>query len=411
LKESNADLGTTVDAEQQPLSAILKQLEPLLAVGPVDLDPKVKMAVQLLVPLDCEPLPNLEPPQQVTARRDLSAAEVKSMTTRLEQPIEQMDQIGLCCGDSRPASAAAFNIQPSDELNEEQNAVLNQIATWIQSRLADNSTVPLRLFMHGQAGTGKSFLVRELVSRGQEANALIACCAPTALAATALPRGRTIHALAAIAAEDERQPSPSNIEVARRYLADAVLIVLDEVSAVSERVFHALAARLRSWFPRVNGDPFGNIGLLLIGDMFQQAPVGRSLMAAADRPLANFRTCQLKQQMRCAQDAEWATMLDRLRDISQQYPVAFARLFDLLKPFSAVDVQRDPEWRSAVVLTSTNAVRHAVNEAQIKRFALRTRQPIVQWTYRLTLDAAASQSGVASSVLLSTSGITHWFHC
>lgn len=155
-------------------------------------------------------------------------------------------------------------------LSEEQRAILNMV-------LHDKKSI----FFTGSAGTGKSLLLKAIISALRKKYAKIpdhlAVCASTGIAAQNIG-GTTIHAWGAVT------PGMHDIgklisfiktcrPAHRRWRLVRVLII-DEVSMVDGRLFDTLAALAREL--RKKQMPFGGIQLVVTGDFFQLPPVTRS---------------------------------------------------------------------------------------------------------------------------------------
>ena len=142
---------------------------------------------------------------------------------------------------------------------------------------------PLRLFVSGVGGTGKSFLIEAiklLVHRIWESKELtVVVAAPTGLAAFNVG-GLTIHRLFQLPIEHEGQmagywslPKVSQ-KVMKPKLCRVKLIIIDEISMVSSLNLAYIHLRLEELF---GGDEwFGSINMLFVGDILQLQPVNGS---------------------------------------------------------------------------------------------------------------------------------------
>ena len=145
-------------------------------------------------------------------------------------------------------------------LNGEQEAAIELLKSGVN------------VFLTGEAGTGKSTLVREFIRRcGHECIVL----APTGIAALNAG-GTTIHS------QMRLKPgllNPLNLEPLTdgnrcRALRMAKTIIIDEISMVRSDLFCAMDARLRELAPAVSRDrPFGGKQIVLVGDFMQLPPV------------------------------------------------------------------------------------------------------------------------------------------
>jgi len=152
-------------------------------------------------------------------------------------------------------------------LSEEQQHVLDLVVEKKKS-----------VFFTGSAGTGKSVLLREIISSLRKKYARepdrIAVTASTGLAACNVG-GVTLHSFAGIGLGKEPvaelvKKIKKNQKARHRWMRTKVLVV-DEVSMVDGELFDKLESIARQL--RNNGRPFGGIQLVITGDFFQLPPV------------------------------------------------------------------------------------------------------------------------------------------
>ncbi|TFY58561.1 hypothetical protein EVJ58_g6338 [Rhodofomes roseus] len=138
------------------------------------------------------------------------------------------------------------------------------------------------VFFTGAAGTGKSLLLRAIISALRRKHAkkaeVVSVVASTGMAASNIG-GMTIHSWGAVT------PGMTNIErqisciktckpAFQRWKATKVLVI-DEISMVDGELFELLASlgdRLR----RKTDKPFGGLQLVITGDFFQLPPITKS---------------------------------------------------------------------------------------------------------------------------------------
>lgn len=134
------------------------------------------------------------------------------------------------------------------------------------------------VFFTGSAGTGKSVLLREIISALRQKFIRepdrVAVTASTGLAACNVG-GVTLHSFAGIGLGKEEVPElvkkiRRNQKAKHRWMRTKVLIV-DEISMVDGELFDKLEEIAR--VIRNNGRPFGGIQLVITGDFFQLPPV------------------------------------------------------------------------------------------------------------------------------------------
>jgi len=149
-------------------------------------------------------------------------------------------------------------------MNKEQEAALKCVLK------GDN------VFLTGQGGTGKSFLIWKIKDSFQEAGKNLAITATTGCAALLLGHGaKTIYSWASVGLAKE--PVGKLVSMIRRggkglrrWLTTDALII-DEVSMMTPELFEKLDAIAKAI--RMNNKPFGGIQLILVGDFFQLPPV------------------------------------------------------------------------------------------------------------------------------------------
>ncbi|KAH9829139.1 ATP-dependent DNA helicase PIF1 [Teratosphaeria destructans] len=199
-------------------------------------------------------------------------------------------------------------------LSEEQQHVLNLVTEEKRS-----------VFFTGSAGTGKSVLLREIISalrkKYQREPDRVAVTASTGLAACNVG-GVTLHSFAGIGLGKEDVPElvkkiKRNAKAKHRWMRTKVLIV-DEISMVDADLFDKLESIARQM--RNNGRPFGGIQLVITGDFFQLPPVpeghGRVAKFAFDAATWNTTieyTIGLHHVFR-QKDPVFAGMLNEMRE-------------------------------------------------------------------------------------------------
>jgi ATP-dependent DNA helicase PIF1 len=134
------------------------------------------------------------------------------------------------------------------------------------------------VFFTGPAGTGKSVLMRAIISELKKKwirdPERLSVTASTGLAACNIG-GQTLHSFAGIGLGKEDVPTlvkkiRRNAKAKNRWLRTHTLII-DEVSMVDGDLFDKLSQIARTI--RNNGRPFGGIQLVITGDFFQLPPV------------------------------------------------------------------------------------------------------------------------------------------
>ncbi|KAE8228524.1 hypothetical protein CF326_g6539 [Tilletia indica] len=265
-------------------------------------------------------------------------------------------------------------------------------------------TEPLRLLMHGEAGTGKTVVVRllrELMDRYGRGNE-IKFMAPTGKAASAIG-GMTQHSAFGLEVHrrglttEERQDAqrdnqPKRMRFLQTSFGHIQWLFFDEVSMTSCEVFHEIDQALRIGTQRLD-EPFGGINVLFAGDLCQLPPVGaaplytrtsRASLASSTRTKVELGrlswlyikdVVEFTEQMRM-KDADMAAALSRLR--VRACIDGDAALFNasaLYRPSAAQQVSVKNR-RDLIVLAATNQtvrtmnVRKATSQAATQSLSL-----------------------------------------
>ena len=165
-------------------------------------------------------------------------------------------------------TASAFSRDPGeDALSDEQRVILDMVVSQGKS-----------VFFTGPAGTGKSVLLRKMVSdlakKYSKDMDHVAVTASTGMAAFRLD-GTTLHRFAGIGLG--QAPLAKLIQdinkcpYKRGRWLKAKVLVIDEISMVSAELFDKLDQIARK--VRYSSRPFGGIQLVVTGDFFQLPPI------------------------------------------------------------------------------------------------------------------------------------------
>ena len=199
------------------------------------------------------------------------------------------------------ASSVTNNLSISNEeinllisqLNQKQREIFNVINRWarqtVQNRSSDNplKIPPLRLFITGNAGTGKSFLIKTLYSSVSKTlnfrtssveKPKVLLLAPTGVAAINIS-GTTIHSGLGIPVECRGMHVPKLSDKKRCALRvkyeELKMIIIDEISMVSNKLMLYIHQRLVDIFGYAENSsvPFAGITIIFVGDLYQLPPV------------------------------------------------------------------------------------------------------------------------------------------
>lgn len=179
------------------------------------------------------------------------------------------------------------------------------------------------LFIHGDAGTGKSFVVNNIVNDAKRKGKVVLVAAPTGKAARNV-NGSTIHSLfrAPIGiVGPEAIFSGKRDKWNRNYIEMADLIIIDEVSMVRYDLFAGVLRTMKE----AERKSRKHKQIIVVGDFFQLPPVlvdkeeeqytqiyGKNLFAFQGGLLNGFFSVRLKEKVR-QKDVNFARILDRAR--------------------------------------------------------------------------------------------------
>jgi hypothetical protein len=208
--------------------------------------------------------------------------------------------------------------------------------TYLTSASAPSSDphVPLRLFITGGAGVGKSYVikcVRELIMMASNNRGCMSC-APTGVAAFNI-NGRTLHTALSIPVDQKEMRTGAGIcaPLQSDRLAnmqalwrDVKYLIIDEVSMVSDSMMAKVNLRLNQILltpdeAATDQFTFGNISVISIGDFYQLKPVKAQYCfnptSDSGRTLwSQFELYELTENVRQSGDPVWSELLNRIRE-------------------------------------------------------------------------------------------------
>lgn len=162
-------------------------------------------------------------------------------------------------------------------------------------------TTNANYFLSGQAGTGKSLVLREFVKSTSKE---VVVCAPTGLAAAHVD-GVTIHSLFHLPVQEHFiGHSPMPHAETDKVLAKVDAIVVDEASMVRADMLDAMDMRLRLAREEPSR-PFGDTQLIMIGDLLQLPPV---VTPDSRQPIAERYASEYFFDADVAQSADFTTI-------------------------------------------------------------------------------------------------------
>jgi len=172
------------------------------------------------------------------------------------------------------------------------------------------------ILLTGSAGTGKSFVMTQVIKWARDNDKKIGVTASTGLSAY-LIRGRTIHSYLGIGL-GKKSPEimaqfvmKKNKPLFKRLIALDMLLI-DEISMIDAELFEKISVFLS--IIRNNPLPFGGVQLLLSGDFAQLPPISRKY--CFDAPCfkdAKIQTILLEELVRQEDDMVFKSVLEELR--------------------------------------------------------------------------------------------------
>lgn len=223
------------------------------------------------------------------------------------------------------------------------------------------------VFLTGEAGTGKSTLLREFVGRSRN----VAVVAPSGLAAVNVG-GSTIHRMFwfPIGPLAENDPEIKEFERGshrRAMFENLRTLVVDEVSMVRADLMDAIETSLRLNGPRP-GTQFGGVRVLLVGDPLQLDPIVKS--GAETRMINEEYGCPLFFRARCFASTEIEPL--RLTTFHRQNDPRYLAALNHARRGNAggLPVFNDRVGAAigpAIRLCPTNALVDSMNHAQLAR--------------------------------------------
>ncbi|MCL4278921.1 MAG: AAA family ATPase, partial [Ignavibacteriaceae bacterium] len=176
------------------------------------------------------------------------------------------------------------------------------------------------VFLTGQAGSGKTYVLRQYINHLKELNASFGVTASTGIAATHM-EGITIHSWSGMGIRDSLTKSDI-LEIAdkshvRKKIKDASVLIIDEVSMLHHYRIDIIDAIVRE--VKSKNEPFGGMQVVFCGDFFQLPPVSRSgeresFFAYHSDSWKNLnpKVCYLSEQHR-QNDLEYLEILNSIR--------------------------------------------------------------------------------------------------
>ena len=180
-------------------------------------------------------------------------------------------------------------------LNAEQERAFRIIA----NHATLNETNQLKMYMGGMGGTGKSQVIKSLISFFEKINEThrILILAPTGSAAAQL-KGSTYHYVLCIVSDGHRRSQNEQTLLAqvRARLQSVDYIFIDEISMIACHELYKISAQLAK-AKNCTSKPFGGINMIFAGDFAQLRPVmGQALYSESVETILSKSQTQRGQE-------------------------------------------------------------------------------------------------------------------
>ncbi len=279
-------------------------------------------------------------------------------------------------------------VSKSFDLNADQRRAFDIAALHI----VDSKAVPLRMYLGGMGGTGKTRVIRALSTFFEERKEgyRFALTAPTGSAASIIG-GTTYHSLLGI---PKNGLGVGSLAKVKDRLALVDLLFLDEVSMLSCQDIYTISSRLSNAFDRPL-ESFGGKHIILAGDFAQLPPPGALQLSLYNNNVGmkaggtninkqksalgrglwhTFNTVViLKENMRqvglSTEDSQFRTALENIR-FKSCTPTDLAVLRSRLCGTNPGQPHiGQPRFRNLSIITGLNSHRDAINHVACVRFA------------------------------------------
>ncbi|MBD5203692.1 MAG: AAA family ATPase [Bacteroidales bacterium] len=279
---------------------------------------------------------------------------------------------------------AGGNVTPADSIASTQQDVLDYLCGDPQGLI----------FVHGKAGCGKSYLIRQIEENVKGCKVLT----PTNLAASLYKYATTLHSFfwSAFDKLEEGFQNPENISAMKAASMNAVLsgvsmLVFDEVSMIRSDTFEMMDRICR--MARHTDLPFGGIPTVVVGDLFQLPPVV-SDEAVYDYliheyggiyffdshvvrdNLDDIRLFELTYSYRQKNDPDFTAILDSLRE-----PLSTEQKVEIVDRLNSRVTDQLPD--DAIYIASSNEEVSAVNASRLDQLPGETQSVEARYLIRL----------------------------
>lgn len=142
------------------------------------------------------------------------------------------------------------------------------------------------LFITGPGGSGKSFLIKNIVKHAETNKKNIKICALTGCAAILLEcKATTLHMFSGIGfANKKNEEIIEELFTTKRYKLknwrNLEILIIDEVSMMSLKIFLLLDTIAKKFYKKTS--PFGGLQVIFTGDFYQLSPVSNIFLEKED---------------------------------------------------------------------------------------------------------------------------------
>ncbi len=301
-------------------------------------------------------------------------------------------------------------------LNDEQVRAFSIVAR----HLHHHDKEPLRMYLGGMAGTGKSTVLKALMSflrdRGEEHHFIV--LGPTGTSA-ALVGGSTYHSVLGlgVSKDEDSRSSITSLEKIRCRLQRVDLVFIDEVSMISCVDVFIIHTQLTKSF----GDStlsFGGKSVIFAGDFAQLPPPGRAASLYSNQVGVWSRSAKpyaqkcaigkalwhqfvvvviLRQNMRqrgmSDEDIRFRRALENLRYSRCSREDESLFMSRVCRPDRGDLTYLEPQFRTVSIITARNAHRDGINSIRVRQFAKDHKLPLFRFH---SIDRWGRNKGSAS---------------
>ena len=203
-------------------------------------------------------------------------------TIRKQSSIENEEQLNEAVAGLSPDQLAVYNLFVDNVNHYYQHKSKNCSCEKLE---------PIRLFVSGFGGSGKSHLIRTLMayqyirSEIKKDPCHLLLGAPTGIASHNIG-GMTLHSMWNLpvdhsngrknSAQEYRRLKPDQVNIMRANYAHTCGMIVDEVSMISNQMLMAINMRMNEVLGSKDPVPFGGMPVIVFGDLFQLEPVSGS---------------------------------------------------------------------------------------------------------------------------------------